>query len=618
MINVLFNSRSELDKLPFGAIKAGEKLHIGLRAACALHAEDVRLIVRRDANAEEHTCPLEKVWSAQGWDRFEGSFTPDTPGLCWYCFRLLTTGGPRAVSRTAENGAELTAGEPLFWQLSVYASDYITPAWIRGGVFYQIFVDRFYKGGDHPLRAGQFRRNDWGGEPKYAPDADGITRRDDFFGGDLDGVIEKLPYLQQLGVSCLYLNPIFEAASNHKYDTGNYQKIDSAFGDEETFQRLCTEAEGRGIRVLLDGVFNHTGDDSLYFNRCGQYESVGAYQSKDSPYYDWYVFSDWPEDYESWWGIKTLPRIRGGAPGFRSFLCGENGVLRKWLALGASGWRLDVADELTSDLVCAIRLAVKAEKPDALLLGEVWEDASNKVSYGERRPYFDGAELDGTMNYPFRRAILRYAADGDAHALCQAVETIVENYPKPALECMMNNLGTHDTSRLLTRLTLAEKPASLKEQAAYVFSPDELRRARSLCHMATVLQFTLPGVPCIYYGDEAGLDGFGDPFCRRCYPWGHKDAALLDWYRALIRIRRENAAFAGGEYRTVLAENGLYIFERSQSGNCTATVTNMGDETRCPLPDGTELLLGYACRQEAGSLFLSAHGCAVLRLPCKE
>ena len=614
MDEVLFNSRSELDKLPFGAVKAGETLRVGIRLACALGASNVRLAVWRDADGSEAEFPLRKVWSAQGCDRFEGGFVAGGAGLYWYCFYLDTSNGPRSASKKADNRAELRIGEPACWQLSVYAPDYTTPAWIMGGVFYQIFVDRFAKAGAHSLREGQYRRDDWGGEPKYLPDADGVTRRNDFFGGDLDGVVEKLPWLQALGVTCLYLNPIFEAASNHKYDTGDYKKIDPAFGDEETFQKLCREAEKRGIRVILDGVFNHTGDDSRYFNRYGRYDSLGAYQSRDSRYYGWYGFSNWPESYESWWGITTLPRVQGGNLDFREFLCGEDGVVKKWLRLGADGWRLDVVDELTSGLVRALRLAVKQEKPDALLLGEVWEDASNKISYGERRHYFEGAELDGTMNYPFRVAILRFAENGDAGELCEAVESIVENYPKPALDCMMNNLSTHDTPRLLTALTGAAPPASLTEQANYVFTPEQTARARTLVHIATVLQFTLPGVPCVYYGDEAGLDGFGDPFSRRCYPWGHEDGTLLDWYRTLIRVRRETPAYAGGDYRTDRAENGLYAFERSVSGSRARTLVNMGGETDVPLPAEASVVLSYNCEPDGDFLHLQQYGCAVLSL----
>lgn len=611
MKDVLFNSRCGLDKFPFGAVRTGETIHFGLRTACGLKAENIRLFVRSDADGNGTEIPLQKVWTAKGYDRFEGSFRPEAPGLFWYCFRLATAEGPKNISHT-QNGAALTAEEPHFWQLSVYASDYTTPEWIMGGVFYQIFVDRFFEGGNHPVRPGSVRRDDWGGVPKYAPDADGVTRRDDFFGGDLEGVIEKLPYLEELGITCIYLNPIFDAASNHKYDTGDYMRIDSAFGNETTFQRLCAEAEKHGIRILLDGVFNHTGDDSKYFNKYGHYSSLGAYQSKQSPYYNWFSFSEWPERYDSWWGVPSLPHVQKENLDFRNFICGEGGVLQKWTALGASGWRLDVVDELSDGMVRAIRSAVKAVKPDALVIGEVWEDASNKTAYGERRHYFEGAELDGTMNYPFRTAILGYVRSGNAQALREAVETIVENYPKPALDCLMNNLGTHDTWRILTILSGADWK-SRAERAAGVLTPEQLQRAKSLNHIATLLQFTLPGVPCVYYGDEAGLEGCEDPFCRRCYPWGHEDAEIMNWYKKLIRIRRENAVFAGGLYRTVKSESGLFIFERSKNGRNLRIITNMGPETaELPVLSIEQVLLAYGCETRPGVLVLAPQGCAVI------
>ena len=577
MKDVLFNSRCGLDKSPFGAARTGETVHLGLRTACGLKAKNIRLFVRSDAEESGTEIQLQKVWTAKGYDRFEGSFRTEVPGLFWYCFRLDTAEGPKNISHT-ENGAALTAEEPHFWQLSIYASNYTTPEWIMGGVFYQIFVDRFCKGGNHPARPGSVRRDDWSGVPNYAPDADGITRRNDFFGGDIEGVIEKLPYLEELGVTCIYLNPIFDAASNHKYDTGDYMRIDSAFGNETTFQRLCSEAGKHGIRILLDGVFNHTGDDSKYFNKYGHYNSLGAYQSKESPYYNWFSFSDWPEQYDSWWGVPSLPHVQKENLGFRNFICGEGGVLQKWTALGASGWRRDVVDELSDGMVREIRSAVKTVNPDALVIGEVWEDASNKTAYGERRHYFEGAELDGTMNYPFRTAILGYVRSGNAQALRETVETIVENYPKPALDCLMNNLGTHDTWRILTLLSGADWQ-SREGRAAGTLTPEQLQRAKSLNHIATLLQFTLPGVPCVYYGDEAGLEGCEDPFCRRCYPWGHEDAEIMDWYKKLIRIRRENAVFAGGLYRTVKSEGGLFIFERSKNGRNLRITTNMCPES---------------------------------------
>jgi len=610
MKDVLFNSRSGLDKLPFGAVKSGETIRVGLRTVCALKAEKVRLVLHSDADGTETELLLEKVWSEKGFDRFEGSFRAGAPGLWWYGFRLETAEGPRLVSKT-ENGAALTEAEPLFWQLSVYASDYTTPEWIMGGVFYQIFVDRFHKAGNHPARPGSIVRKDWGGVPKYAPDEDGVTRRNDFFGGDLDGVIEKLPYLAELGVTCIYLNPIFDASSNHKYDTGDYMKIDPAFGDEETFQKLCTEAGQRGIRVLLDGVFNHTGDDSIYFNKYGHYDSAGAYQSKDSPYYDWFRFWEWPEKYDAWWGVSSLPHVQKENMAFRNFICGADGVLQKWIALGASGWRLDVVDELSNGMMEAIRTHVKAAKPDALLIGEVWEDASNKVAYGERRHYFEGAELDGAMNYPFRTAILNYAFTGDANALREAVETLVENYPKPALDCLMNSLSTHDTWRILTLLS-GNEWESEDVRATAKLTPEQLQKVKALNRIATLLQFTLPGVPCVYYGDEAGLEGCEDPFCRRCYPWDHEDAEIMDWYSSLIRLRRENAVFAGGSYHTVKAENGFFAFQRYKSGKSLCVVANMGSETaELPVLSSTQIVLSFGCERRPGSLAVAPQGYAV-------
>lgn len=611
MKDVLFSSRSGLDKLPFGAVTSGETVCVGLRTACTLKAEDVRLVLRSDADGTETEFPLKKVWSEKGFDRFEGGFRAGAPGLWWYGFRLETAEGPRLVSKT-KNGAALTETGPLFWQLSVYASDYTTPEWIVGGVFYQIFVDRFYKAGNRPVRPGGIARKDWGGIPKYAPDADGVTRRNDFFGGDLDGVIEKLPYLAELGVTCIYLNPIFDASSNHKYDTGDYMKIDPAFGDEETFQKLCAEAGKHGIRVILDGVFNHTGDDSKYFNTYSHYDSVGAYQSKDSPYYDWFRFLDWPEKYEAWWGIPSLPHVQKENMAFRNFICGADGVLQKWTALGASGWRLDVVDELSSGMVEAIRARVKAVNPDALLIGEVWEDASNKIAYGERRHYFEGTELDGTMNYPFRTAILNYARSGDANALCETVETVVENYPKPALDCLMNSLSTHDTWRILTLLSGAEWERR-DARATARLTPEQLQKAKALNRVATLLQFTLPGVPCVYYGDEAGLEGCEDPFSRRCYPWDYEDVEIMDWYRSLIRLRRENAVFAGGNYHTIKAENGLFGFQRHKNGKSLCIAANMGPKTaELPVLYSTQIVLSFGCERRPGSLAITPQGCAVL------
>ncbi len=611
MEDILFDSRSELDKLPFGAVKSGERVKFGIRIAAALEATEVTLVLLNDNDGDITEFTLTQVWSERGYARFEGDIEIKTVGLYWYHFEVVSGGNIRTVEKSG-SGAAFTEYNPRSWQLSVYSSDYTTPDWIMGGAFYHIFVDRFRKFSERQLKKGAVARADWGGVPVYTPDSNGEIRNNDFFGGNLDGVIEKLPYLSELGIACIYLSPIFEAASNHKYDTADYTKIDPSFGDELTFSKLCSEAMKLGIRVICDGVFNHTGSDSVYFNRFQSYGEGGAYQTKNSPYYEWYSFSEWPEKYDAWWGIKTLPQIKKNSESFKSFITGKNGILEKWMSLGAFGWRLDVADELSEILLRDLRTAVKYENPDALIIGEVWEDASNKIAYGRRRHYFEGAELDSVMNYPFKDAIIGFVKGGNAENIREIVESVCENYPKPALDCLMNILGTHDTERILTVLG-GNTYGTRDEKAVASLSAEKRQHAKALLFLATLLQFTLPGVPSIYYGDEAGLEGFEDPFNRRCYPWGAEDKELVEWYTGLLRARKSCAAFAGGAYRTLRADNGIFIFTRI--ANCTKAtiIVNMGaTEENIELSDTDAVLISKNCEQKESSLRVLREGCAIV------
>ncbi len=561
---ILFDSRCEADRAPFGAVEAGTVLSLRLRASRRLALRGVTMVVIRDDDNSRREYPMTWEDMSEGYDVYtlHAAF-PDT-GLYWYLFRAEGFDGQRWIGRKGRR-AQLS-DDPASWQLTVYDPAFATPEWIRGGAYYHIFVDRFHSAGGHEAAPGTIRRK-WGETPEYRPDEKGIIRNNDFFGGDLEGVTEKLDYLKDLGVTCIYLSPIFRAASNHKYDTGDYMSIDPAFGDDESFSTLCAKAKERGIRVICDGVFNHTGDDSVYFNRYGNYDSLGAYQSKESPYYSWFDFTQWPEKYGSWWGVDTLPQVREEDPGYREFICGDDGVVRKWLRLGASGWRLDVADELPEDFLQCIRTAARTEKSDALVLGEVWEDASNKIAYGFRRHYFHGAELDTVMNYPFKNAILNFLQGGDGAALAETVETICENYPAPALHCLMNSLSTHDTPRALTVLG-GKHYATRDERAAAVLTPEEKDAAREKMRLAAVLQCTLPGVPCVFYGDEAGMEGYEDPFCRGCFPWGNEDAELTAHYRSLLRLRGRHKVFREGSFRVLCAEAGRIVYERCGGGKC--------------------------------------------------
>lgn len=447
------------------------------------------------------------------------------------------------------------------WQITVFGEHYTTPEWMKGGVMYQIFPDRFHKVGELPIAAWKVRRSDWGGMPTYKPNEYGKVLNNDFFGGNLNGITEKLDYLKELGVTVIYLNPIFEAYSNHRYDTGDYLKIDQQLGTEEDLDRLVSEAKKRGIRIILDAVLNHTGSDSRYFNRYGHYDSVGAFQSQQSPYYEWYRFRSYPESYESWWGIDTLPNVNEQSPSYQNFVFGENGVLKTWLRHGVSGYRLDVADELPDFFLQKLRTAVKEETPDAVVIGEVWEDASNKIAYSERRQYLQGYELDSVMNYPLKDAIISYVQSGNTSQLRETLYMLIDNYPKQTLDCLMNILGTHDTPRILTVLG-GKTCANKDEMAVTSMDEKEVSAARKKLKMAAVLQFTLPGVPCIYYGDENAMQGYQDPFCRSCFDWVNTDEELLAFYRKLGALRKEFLPFREGDYDELFSDSGCIVYER--------------------------------------------------------
>lgn len=494
------------------------------------------------------------------------------------------------------------------WQITVYDPAFRTPEWFGRGVTYQIFPDRFARSGT-PLPPDTDDRHfhrDPHDVPEYLPDEDGTIPNNDFFGGNLAGIREKLPYLESLGVTTIYLNPVFEAYSNHRYDTADYERIDPLLGSEDDFRLLCRSAAEHGIRILMDGVFNHTGSDSRYFNVRGRYPGPGAARSKESPYYGWYRFRHWPDDYKCWWDVKILPAV-DGTSGFLDYITqGEDCIVRRWLRAGASGWRLDVADELPEAFLTAVRSAAREEKPDALILGEVWEDASDKVSYGHRRHYFEGSQLDGVMNYPFSDALFRYLLGGDAFVFAQMMEDLLDRYPRPAWRCLMNILGTHDTVRALSRLGCPEPPADKASRAVHRMTGPQRERASALLRIASALQYLFPGSPDLYYGDEAGMEGFEDPFNRRFFPWGGEDTALTGWYRALGSLRRAFPALADADMRFPAASGAVLAMQRDfSSGGGLLLVTNRSGTPAYPgfpLPERASLLAECSTHASFGGI----------------
>ena len=566
------------------------------------------LLVRREFSGTDEAVPLPP---AEG--GCSGVYTaPEAPELCWYAFRF--TRGDGSTICLGKNG--WCAQDALTrWQLTVY-EDTPTPAWFGEGVTYQIFPDRFRRTSvpeTEGMVGHRWVHQCWDEQPVFLPEENGQITNRDFFGGSLAGITEKLDYLQSLSVSTIYLNPIFEADSNHRYNTADYLAIDPMLGTEEDFRTLCREAHDRGIRIILDGVFNHTGSNSRYFNADGFYPEPGAAQSKDSPYFPWYSFHPWPTEYDAWWGIHTLPAVNEDAPDYRRFIISdEDSVVRRWLRCGADGWRLDVADELPDDFIAAIRSAIAQEKPDGYLLGEVWEDGSNKIAYSRRRRYLLGHETHGLMNYPFRTALLAWLGGGDAADFRRSMETIRENYPPAAFYGAMNFLGTHDTARILTLLGAEDIPADKPERAAYRLSPAELAQGQQKLRLAGMLLYSFPGSPTLYYGDEAGMQGFEDPLNRGTYPWGQEDEPLLAFFRQVGKLRQTRSSLRRGEIRYLYAQGGGLVIERRCGDEHTVTALNAGDETLSLTLDWDSPL----CRDGVtGQQFLVRDGKLHLTLP---
>lgn len=510
---------------------------------------------------------------------FSGTFfAPSEPELVWYHFRLRWADGGENCCGTAGFQSWDTVTP---WQLTVYDARSQTPDWFGRGVSYQIFPDRFFRARRRDVSGmigGRSLHERWDEPPLYGPNEHG-DYCEDFFGGDLAGITEKLDYLASLHVTTLYLTPIFEAASNHRYDTADYERIDPLLGTEEDFRTLCAEAKKRGIRVMLDGVFNHTGAKSRYFNADGFYPTPGAAQGEASPYYPWYNFHPFPSDYDAWWGIKNLPAVNESNEDYVNFIIsGENSVIRRWLRAGASAWRLDVADELPDEFIFQIRDVMRRDFPDAYLLGEVWEDGTTKVAYSKRRRYLLGSGLHGLMNYPFRTALLAYlAANGGAEQFRDLMETLRDHYPAPAFYGAMNFLSTHDTPRLLTILGCRETPLDRAVRADCRLSPAERERGIALLRIAAAILFAFPGSPTIYYGDEAGMEGFEDPFNRRTYPWGGEDAALLDYFRTLSSLRAARPSLQCGDITYPLAAGRVLCFSRRAQDEVTLLAVNAGE-----------------------------------------
>ena len=632
-------SASGADLTHMGAFPKGEVLRLVVNCPRTLGASAVVLRINRDGEAAQDI-PFEFTSEEIPSMTDDYELTLDTAALCgaaesglFYYNLLFVRFGDTLFSDSINNvDFELRPHGGNGFRMLIHEVDYTPPAWFGEGVMYHVFVDRFCRGaGKTSRRVGKRAPEidpDWkNGIPQYPEYPGAHLTNHVHFGGNLWGVAEKLDYLESLGVKVIYLSPIFEAYSNHKYDTGDYMTVDGGFGGEPALDHLIAKAGERGIKIILDGVFNHTGDDSLYFNRYGLYPTKGAVQAKDSPYSKWYHFRKFPNEYESWWGIPILPKLNHGTEECRRYFTGENGVCAHYVRKGIGGWRLDVADELSDLFLDELRASVKAASADrpegpATIIGEVWENAADKIAYGNRRRYLQGKQLDSVMNYPVRTGILAFIRDGDANVLYNTLTELYSSYPRGVSDALMNLIGTHDTERILTVLGSSSEDYehSNAELAVSRLSPERRERAMRLLKLASTLQFTVFGIPSIYYGDEVGMEGFHDPFCRFPFPWHELDdparADMLAHYRALGDLRR-SPAFFGGDFRIVGHSPAHIAYTRSATdGTDRVVIAVHRGEGACEIPvqaEGETLLFCGDVAYERGILTLGTDSFCVLR-----
>ncbi len=582
-MRILFDSKNPVYKKPFGCLRQDEKCEISIHIPKCCPAQSVVLKLEREDGFQKEVV-LNKSGQQDEYEYFSASFTLEDCGLYFYWFVITTNESSFNLYKWGYMDTNIEEGQK--WQITCYEKNYDTPKKFKGNVMYQIFPDRFYrdeicdtKGKLEPF----YIHDNTDDVPVYLPDSNGKIQNNDFYGGNLKGIEKKLKYIKDLGVETIYLNPIFKAYSNHRYDTCDYKTIDPLLGCEEDFISLCNKAHSMGIKIILDGVFSHTGSNSIYFDKDNIFGG-GAYSCYDSPYKSWYNFKTYPNEYDSWWGIDTLPCVNEMDESYIEYiLTGEDSVVKHWLKCGADGFRLDVADELPDEFIKLLHEVVKKEKPDALVIGEVWEDASNKISYSKRRKYFVDTELDSVMNYPFQNAIIALArGDINVQSFKETVMTICENYPKPVVDCLMNSLSTHDTSRILTKLSDANEGMAKVDKANFNLTGDMWCTALSREYIAVMLQFMLPGSSCIYYGDEIGMQGFNDPFNRGYFKWNEICGEIYDYYKFFGNLKSKSSALKYGDVSIDADCDVLTIKRTSKDGMETiVSVLNMSDKPVC-------------------------------------
>lgn len=562
-IHVIHDSQNLNYRKPFGAVQKGQKVKLSID----INKQIVVALEMIDLDGNRINIGMDKEYLNNGSFRYSAEIdTFDFQGILEYYFILIDKYERLYYGNNYEHSGgigQLYEYNPVPYQITVYQKNNI-PKWYKEGVVYQILVDRFYNGNKdkrvNSPKKDSFIYGRWSDEPMYITDYRGRVLRWDFYGGNIEGIIKKLDYLKSLGITVLQLSPIFKSSSCHKYDTGNYELVDEMLGSSEDLKRLCKIAESKGIKVILEAIFSYTSSDSKYFNMIGNYDGIGAYQSPNSKYYNWYKFSNYPFRYECWWGINERPNINVMRDSYIEYIMtSQNSIIKKWSEFGISGWKLNTIDELPDEFIEIMRSELKKIDSNSILIGDVWEDASNKISYSKKRKYLYGKEIQSATNYPLRQNIINFVKGYiDSYKFKEKVMSLYENYPREVFYANGNILGTNDTERILTVLD-----GSIR-----------------LMRLAVVIQFTFPGVPVICYGDETGLKGGKEPDNRKSYPWESQNYELIDFYKKISNIRNLEKGLKQGDFIIYETNQNILAFERNCESEKLVIIVNVSNTNK--------------------------------------
>lgn len=597
-------------------LSSGKKYHVEIEVPMDAWYDDMMFVVANGPKVK-----LKHKENKDGKVCFEGNVDLPTSGVCNYHFACFSDGYPRVFKK------EVKINDMLHYHDYKMSVNFEVPKWAEGEMMYHIFVDRFFRGSLEKMQKMDRRviHNSWDEEMVIGPDKEGIWNND-FYGGDLKGITEKLDYIKSLGCNILYLSPIVWSQSNHRYDTADYEQVDPYAGCNEDLKKLCDEAHKKGMKVVLDAVFNHTGNDSKYFNQYGSFESDGAYSNLDSKYSSFYRKhydnATGKVYYDYWWGMTNLPVCDGQSKAWQDYILGENGVIDKWFQLGIDGLRLDVADELTDDFIEKIRVAVKRNKEDGFILGEVWKNPMRM-----NRGYISsGKGMDSVMNYPLVDALMRYFKYGDAYKLSYTLEDIKREYPEGTINTLMNFTSSHDITRPLNVFGASQEFSEYSEWVwnpnngspeyckKFTLSEEEYKKGKDMYQAYVSALAFMPGILSIFYGDEVGVQGLGNLANRKTYPWGKEDKSLLEFFRSIGNIRINQEFLKRADIELFKISRDCLMFERVDEKEKALVMVNRTDKHQnINIPkeyEDSEVLFSH---KETNNPGLAPYGALVLK-----